>query len=222
MIFTKPKSKEEIFRALIPYKRLMILGCGSCSTDCHTGGEKEVAAMKKLLESRGKKVVGDAVIKSLCNVERVRRALKAREYETGEAQALLVMSCGIAVQVVSGWVEKPVLPALDTVFAGALERIGRYHEMCELCGHCVAGEYGGICPVSRCPKELLNGPCGGTVGGRCEVDSDTECVWVVIYERMKGMGMDDSLRYQAQPKDHARAVHPRRINNGAGILKGKW
>jgi len=222
VIFTRPKSKDELLRTLVPYKKLMILGCGSCSTDCHTGGEKEVAAMKKLLESRGKKVVGDTVVESLCNVERVRRALKARENEAEEAQAVLVMSCGIAVQVVAGWVNKPVFPALDTVFAGALERVGHYSEMCGLCGQCVAGDYGGICPVSRCPKGLLNGPCGGSVGGHCEVDSDMECVWTVIYERMKGMGAEGSLCCMAQPKDHERAIHPRRIDSGAGILKGEW
>lgn len=222
MIFTKLKPKEEVLKSLGQYDKLMILGCGTCSADCHTGGEKEVAAMRKRLESVGMIVVEGVVVDSLCNLERVRRALKRMEDDVKEADALLVMSCGIAVQVVSGLVDKPVVPALDTVFAGVLERIGRYYEMCSMCGECVAGMYGGICPVTRCPKEMLNGPCGGAVDGRCEVDAEGECVWVAIYRRMKSLGTEGSLHSTAKPKDYSKWLRPRKVDAGVAILDGKW
>ena len=222
MIFTKPKPMKEILDSLAPYEKPLILGCGTCSADCHPGGEKEVADMKKRLKSEGMGVVEGVVIESLCNLEKVRRALKDKKEKVKKADVVLVMSCGIAVQVVAAHTDKPVVPGLDTVFAGVLERIGHYREMCSICGQCVVGEYGGICPVSRCPKELLNGPCGGTIDGKCEVDSEIECAWVEIYERMKSLGNEGSLARIAKPKDHLQSTHPRRVNTGKGILKGEW
>ena len=69
------------------------------------------------------------------------------------------------------YLDRPVMPALDTLFIGVEDTPGYFREVCGQCGHCVLGETAGICPVVSCHKGLMNGPCGGTNNGKCEVDT---------------------------------------------------
>ncbi|MBW1635417.1 MAG: methylenetetrahydrofolate reductase C-terminal domain-containing protein, partial [Deltaproteobacteria bacterium] len=106
--------------------------------------------------------------------------------------AVLSMACGCGVQQIAmRFKDLPVFPALNTKFMGASERQGVWAERCQGCGDCVLGITGGICPIARCAKQLMNGPCGGSTGGKCEVSEDIDCVWQLIWDRLKALGQED-------------------------------
>ncbi len=87
-----------------------------------------------------------------------------------------------------------------------------FDERCSLCGECILDKTGGICPVTTCPKGLLNGPCGGTDNGKCEVSPDIECAWVKIYERMKKTDQLEDYRKVLAPKDWSASRKPGTLN----------
>ena len=56
-----------------------------------------------------------------------------------------------------------------------------------MCGDCTLYACGFLCLEAECPKRMLNGPCGGSVNGDCEVHpGEKTCAWVTVYERLKG------------------------------------
>jgi hypothetical protein len=120
-----------------------------------------------------------------------------------KAKALLVMSCGGGVYVVSSFAKQEVYPALDTESLGGVCRDKVMTELCGMCGECNIQAFGGICPIGQCPKGMLNGPCGGAMDGKCEVD-ERKCVWDMINERLKSLGKLDSLATVHGPKDHSK------------------
>jgi ferredoxin len=189
---TKPKPLEEILPSLGKAKKVFLIGCGTCATICHTGGKAEVLAMKEKLEAEGKKVTGWMVIPTACD-ELSREALAANAEAVESAEAILVMSCAFGVQTVTMYSDKPVYPALNTLFVGKEETPGHFIEVCMQCGNCVLATTVGICPLVRCAKSLLNGPCGGSVDGKCEVSPDTPCAWQLIYDRLKALGQLDKM-----------------------------
>ena len=121
------------------------------------------------------------------------------------------MTCAFGVQNIASKMKKPVIPALDTLFIGKEKGVGRFDEICIQCGTCILGETGGICPVTSCHKGLLNGPCGGTDKGKCEIDRDKDCSWTLIYERLKEFGSLDLMRRLQGPRNHQGEPKP-----------GKW
>ncbi len=125
------------------------------------------------------------------------------------ADCILVMSCALGVHKVSLYIDKPVIPALDTLFIGLEDIPGCFHEVCAQCGQCVLGEMADICPITACHKGLLNGPCGGTNNGKCEVDKDKDCAWTLIYERLKEQGTPDLMRKYQPPKNYQVVPRPR-------------
>jgi ferredoxin len=189
---TKQKPLEEILPSLGKAKKVFLIGCGTCATICHTGGRAEVLAMKEKLEAEGKKVTGWMVIPTACD-ELSREALKENAEAIESADAILVMSCAFGVQTVTMYSDKPVYPALNTLFVGKEETPGHFIEVCMQCGNCVLATTVGICPLVRCAKSLLNGPCGGSVDGKCEVSPDTPCAWQLIYDRLKALGQLDKM-----------------------------
>jgi ferredoxin len=190
---TKQKPFEEIISSLSKAKKVYIIGCGTCATICHTGGKAEVLAMKEKLEAEGKKVTGWMVIPTACD-ELTREALAENAEAIKAADAVLVMSCAFGVQTVTMYSsDKPVYPALNTLFVGKEETPGHFIEVCMQCGNCVLATTVGICPLVRCAKSLLNGPCGGSVDGKCEVSPDTPCAWQLIYDRLKALGQLDKM-----------------------------
>jgi ferredoxin len=189
---TKQKPLEEILPSLGKAKKVFLIGCGTCATICHTGGKAEVLAMKEKLEAEGKKVTGWMVIPTACD-ELTREALKENAEAIESADAILVMSCAFGVQTVTMYSDKPVYPALNTLFVGKEETPGHFIEVCMQCGNCVLATTVGICPLVRCAKSLLNGPCGGSVDGKCEVSPDTPCAWQLIYDRLKALGQLDKM-----------------------------
>ncbi len=207
---TKQKSNEEIKEQLEGMGRIYIVGCGTCTTSTPTGGKDEVIAMKEQLQKEGKMVTGWKVIPTACD-EMTGVAVKENSEAIQNANGILVMTCALGVQKVGSYVNKPVIPALDTLFIGQEDSPGNFHEVCAQCGHCVIGWTAGICPITACHKHLLNGPCGGTNNGKCEVDKAKDCAWTLIYQRLKEQGRLDLMRKYQPLKNSQVAPRPRII-----------
>lgn len=207
---TQSKSDEEIDALLSGLTRIFIIGCGTCPTLTHTGGETEVRAMREKLSEKGKLITGSVVLAVACD-NLSPEALREYKREIDQAAALLIMSCAFGVQAIAAQNKKMVIPALDTLFIGKETGIGEFQEICTQCGTCILGETGGICPVTTCHKGLVNGPCGGTNNGKCEIDSAKDCAWTLIYNRLRELGRLDSMRKLQEPRNHQ-----------AGPSPGKW
>ena len=204
MIITKKKPEEVVDAMITPFPKLFVVGCGTCSTKCMSGGEEQV---KEMVEKLGDRVVGFQVVEEPCDKRLNRRDLKEYREQIKEADAVLVMSCGIGVQAIGEYADKVVLPASDTLFMGETERFGIFHSMCLACGDCILDETGGICPITRCPKGLLNGPCGGTVKGKCEVGGyEEDCAWTLIYENLKKQDRMELFTKFRPPRDYSKKV----------------
>ncbi len=216
MIVSKLKPFEEIIEVLSMYENIFLMGCGECATAAHAGGEKEVMEMKKQLEKSGKKITGWVVPKETCHIPLVKKELRIHKEEIKDTEAILVMACGAGVQAVASATDIPVFTAVDTLFLGTIQRYGRFTEYCSMCGHCILNETAGICPVTRCPKGLLNGPCGGVLeNGNCEVNPEMKCVWVEIYEKLKERGQLANFTKLREPRDFSKSSKPSKL-----FLKG--
>lgn len=189
---TKQKPWEEIQAMLNGVDRVFIVGCGTCATMCQTGGKSQVIEMKNKLESAGKKVTGWMVMPTTCD-ELTKYALQDNAREVDPADGILAMHCSFGVQTLTLYSNKLVFPALNTLFVGIEDSPGHFIEVCKLCGDCVMGKTAGLCPLVRCSKSLMNGPCGGSVGGKCEVSPDIPCVWQMIVDRLQMVGRLDIL-----------------------------
>ena len=190
---TKQKPIEEIEQQLDGLGRVYIIGCGTCATMTKTGGREEVLDMKERLQELGKTVTGWTVIPIACD-EMTEVSLEENNGAIQNANCILVMACGLGVQRVASYINKPVIPALDTLFIGLEDTPGNFNEVCAQCGQCVLGWTAGICPITACHKHLLNGPCGGTNNGKCEVDREKDCAWTLIYRRLEEQGRLDLMR----------------------------
>ncbi len=210
MIVTRGKKIEEILGFLKDFKRIGLIGCSECASLCKTGGEKELKEMEGILKENGKTISFSIMAEVGCHIPGTKRDIR-RCKEAEDAEAILVLSCGAGVQTVSELMEVPVYPALDTLFIGNIKHLREFDERCSACGSCYLGRTGGICPVTRCPKELLNGPCGGNKEGRCEIDPRVSCVWILIYERLKRFGRLDLLKEIHPPKDHSQKIKPSKL-----------
>jgi ferredoxin len=192
------------------FDRVYIAGCGTCSTMTKTGGREEVLKMREQLQGLGKLVTGWIVIPTACD-EMTEAAIKENNGAIQNAVCVLVMACALGVHKLGTYIDKPAIPALDTLFIGVEDGPGCFQEVCVQCGQCILGETAGICPLSACHKGLLNGPCGGTSNGKCEVDKEKDCAWALIYERLKGQGRLELMRRYHSPRDYNVAPRPRTI-----------
>jgi hypothetical protein len=192
MIVTAEKPLEEVLSFLAPYRRILVLGCQGCFQPPR--GLKEAEAYLPKLEAAGK-AARAATLARQCEAKLVATKLGEQLGGTlGEVEAILSLACGVGVQMVSAaFPQVPVFPAQNTMFIGGEREEGELIEFCSGCGDCVLDRTGGICPITRCSKSLLNGPCGGSQGGRCEVDPSLECAWHLIYERLKALGRVEAL-----------------------------
>ena len=98
------------------------------------------------------------------------------------------------------------------MFLGQVARVGMFNEYCRMCGDCVLGSTGGICPVTQCAKSLVNGPCGGQKNGKCEANAENDCAWIKIYNRLVALGQEDKLGMTRRDKDYSSVSYPRHIN----------
>ena len=212
MIVAEQKPVEEIMTYLSAHKRVLVLGCGTCVTICLAGGEKEVAVLSSVLRLSGKLDIEENTIERQCDAE----FFGDIKDQVESCDAVLSMACGVGVQMVARlFPEKPVYPALNTKFMGTNDAAAEWSENCLACGDCKLGILGGVCPVAKCSKSLLNGPCGGSADGKCEVDPEgTDCAWQLIYDRLHKDGQDAVLAEVAAPRDWSKTHSggPRRLS----------
>lgn len=215
MITAERKPMEELIMYLRPYHRILLVGCNECVTVCSAGGRKEVGILSSALQmafmKEGKTLeVKEVTLERQCDPEYVEELVN----QIDQAEAVMSMACGCGVQEIARrFKTKPVFPAVNTEFMGASERQGVWAERCQGCGECVLGLTGGICPIARCSKRLLNGPCGGSTNGKCEVDPDIDCAWQLIWDRLKALGIEDRYEENIAAKDWrtGRGGGPRKI-----------
>jgi ferredoxin len=211
MIVSKQKPLEEILTALSGSQSVFLIGCAKCATVCKSGGEEEIWQMQEALVNAGKEITGSIVIDEACHMLRVQRDLRSRKEQVEQAEALLVLACGAGIQSVASGSTIKTVAALDTMFLGNIRRFGQFEQKCSLCGNCLLSATGGICPVTTCPKGLLNGPCGGMDHGQCEVDGEAECAWHQIYQRMQMLGTLEKLKKMTLARDHAKTRNPGKL-----------
>ncbi len=215
MIVGEQKPLEEIKAMIAEYDKVLIVGCGTCVTVCFAGGEKEVGILASALRMATRldgqnKEIAEATVQRQCEYEY--NAEIAEQIK--KADVVLSLACGIGVQTLTEqFPEKITLPGLNTTFLGQPVEQGVWHERCQACGNCVLALTGGICPIARCSKSLLNGPCGGSQRGKCEVDPNLDCAWQLIYDRLKALGRLDLMMQINPVKDWStsRDGGPRRI-----------
>jgi len=207
MIIAQQKALAEIRDMVAPYRTILLAGCGTCTAFCSAGGSEEVDKLADALLSENKDIVIDkTTIPRQCATKFIDRL----ENKVGHCEAILSMACGNGVQAVaSRFPDKPVLPALNTHFIGVEKEPGVWTENCMACGDCILWRTGGICPVTRCAKSLLNGACGGASEGKCEVSKDRPCAWQEIYHALKRLNMLHYLKEKPQVKEWP--VHPGRV-----------
>lgn len=208
MIVSRKKPLESLLAMLGDAKKVALVGCKSCATACGVGGEKECNELKAQLEERGYEVVGFVLPDESCHKMLVRKEIKP--LLAAEPDAIVSLACGSGCQSVAENARVPVYPANDTLFVGQTERVGMFHEMCRTCGDCVLGETGGICPMTKCAKSLVNGPCGGQKNGKCEVNPENDCAWILIYNRLKELGKLDCMERTLD--DHSCRSYPQHVN----------
>ena len=215
MIVGEQKPIAEIKETVTPYKKLLILGCGTCVKTCFAGGEDEVAtlasALRMVFKVEGLEIeIEEFTIERQCEDEFIQEGAPA----IARNDSVLSLACGAGVQVLARrFVKTPVLPGVNTTFIGVLESSGVFTEECTGCGNCELAVFGGVCPITRCSKKLLNGPCGGSMDGVCEVNPDIACAWQLIIERLKALGQLNNLRGYIPPKNwsFSNAGGPRKL-----------
>jgi len=214
------KPFEEILGYLEGSKKIVVMGCGGCATIFHTGGIEQVEEMTDRLEEKGKVVLAGIGLPFgvfCCYLPMSSMFVKKYQNEFKECDAVLMMSCGDGLQTIRGYLEKelnivkPVYPSNNALgFFG--EGPKEFIEKCLGCGECELGKTAGICPLTQCAKGLLNGPCGGTTAdGKCEVDTEKDCAWYLIYKRLKAMGKLDEMYKIIEPHDWSKALRPRKL-----------
>ncbi len=215
MITGEQKPLEEIQALLGDAKKVLVLGCGTCVTVCFAGGSREAQILSASLRMASKlnghpQDVTDLTVQRQCEWE----YLDEVEKEIAEADIVLSLACGIGVQAIAEhFPDTWVVPGLNTTFLGLPTEQGVWEERCAACGDCILGLTGGICPIARCSKSLLNGPCGGSEDGHCEIDPEVPCAWQLIYDRLTSMGKEDTLLELQPPKNWqvSRDGGPRKI-----------
>ncbi|WNY25295.1 methylenetetrahydrofolate reductase C-terminal domain-containing protein [Methanolapillus millepedarum] len=202
MIITKAKPIEEILPFLEGKERIFIVGCNVCAAKMKTGGEPEVLALLDSLTSAGYNVVGWALPTAACSV-RSYDSLAEKNEKINDADCVLVMGCGSGTSVIASLLDIPVTGTNDTLSLGGQIGSASVVHLCTLCGDCNIGDYSGICPNACCPKSQINGPCGGSKNGKCEVSKTSECVWYLIEKKMDSLQSLPILTKIKPPKDHS-------------------
>jgi ferredoxin len=209
MIVATPKSVTELKSLVARHQKVLFAGCGTCVTVCLAGGEREVGiaayAVRMARKLEGKPIeIEQAVIERQCENEFIKDVAES----VANVEAVVSFGCGAGVQALAErFPNVPVYPALNTQFLGILEEQGVWTEKCMSCGDCMLAEFGGICPITRCAKHMLNGPCGGSTEEHCEVDKDRPCAWQLIYKRLSAIGQLDRIEKIMPPKDWSKSWH---------------
>lgn len=210
MIITRQKTIDELL-SLLETDPVFIIGCSECATLCHTGGENEVQTMKKTLMTKGLQVTGSIVLDPACHLNNDKRLLKNYTDQITQAKKILVLACGTGAQTINElYPSKSIIAGTDTLFVGETVRADSFIKRCNLCGECILELFSGFCPVSRCPKSMLNGPCGGARNGKCELNSNLDCVWDQIFTNLKKKNALHLLQVIQPPKQWSKSLEMRR------------
>jgi hypothetical protein len=201
MLISEQKPFEEILSYLDGDKSIFLIGCKGCAEGWGSGGEKQVAEMRKRLREQGKTIAGSVVVDMLCDSVLTKLKLRTYKKEIAAADSILVLTDGAGVQTVAELVNRVVHPGCNTLSSGGAHAEWKEAERCLECGDCMLEFTGGICPVARCSKHLLNGPCGGSQGGKCEVDPEITCVWQEIVDQLTRLGQLNKLERLVTPKN---------------------
>mgnify|MGYP005842154881 CR=1 FL=1 len=217
MIVAQRKPIEQIEGMIAGCQKVLIVGCGTCVAVCMAGGEKEVELLAAELRMRARaannrRAVDEITVTRQCDKEYLEPLAKYVD----PYDAILSAGCGAGVQLLAEQFDhKVVFPAVNTLFLGVAEGPGVWTQRCAACAECILDRTGGICPMTICPKNLLNGPCGGTNHGKCEVNPDKDCAWTLIYRRMEKLGRLGQLKTIQPPKDYSVATRPGRFTHEA-------
>jgi len=215
MIVADKKPMEEIIEDIKDHEKVLVLGCNECVTVCEAGGKKEVgilaSALRMYFLNQGKEMkIDEETLERQCDheyLEEIRNIID--QYD-----AVVSIACGVGVQFMAEkYHSTPVYPGVNTCFMGATEERGLWTERCQGCGQCILSRTGGICPVSRCAKRVMNGPCGGSSKGMCEINKELVCAWQLIVERLKALDRFDEYEDLSPIKDWStdRAGGPRKV-----------
>ena len=215
MIVADKKPIEEIIEEIKDRERILILGCNECVTVCEAGGKKEVGVLSSALRmyflNQGREVkIDEVTLERQCDHE----YLEEIRDSIDQYDAVVSLACGVGVQFMAEkYRTTPLFPGVNTCFLGATEERGLWTERCQACGNCLLATTGGICPIARCAKRLLNGPCGGSTSGKCEINQEIDCAWQLIVDRLKALEKIDEYEKLAPIKDWStdRAGGPRKV-----------
>jgi ferredoxin len=215
MIVADRKPIEEIIEEIKEHEKILILGCNECVTVCEAGGKKEVGVLASALRmyflNQGREVkIDEITLERQCDHEYLEEIRDAMD----QYDAVVSIACGVGVQFMAEkYHTTPVYPGVNTCFMGVTEKRGLWTERCQGCGQCILARTGGICPVSRCAKRILNGPCGGSTQGSCEINKEIDCAWQLIIDRLKALNRLDEYEELSPLKDWStdRAGGPRKV-----------
>ena len=203
MIVGERKPVQELWEMVSPHRKVLVVGCGGCVTVCNSGGRKEAgviaSALRLAAQRAGQEMeIDEDNLERQCDPEFLEELRPIIE----DYDAVLSLACGAGVQFVAErYQEMTVYPGLNTTFIGVALGNGEWSERCAACGDCMLGLTGGICPIARCAKRLFNGPCGGSSQGKCEIGSETDCAWQLVFDKLMALGRLDRLEHFIPPKD---------------------
>jgi len=213
MIISQQKPLDELLIGLKGHSKIFLVGCGECAATCKSGGQPELDKMKALLETEGKAILGMCLPSAPCVAAQIKTELAKNTKILRDADIILVLACGLGVQSVkdNNRFNQTVVPANNTIFGAVMDAQGNFYEKCSMCAECVLEQTAGICPITLCPKSLLNGPCGGMNKGKCEVDNEKDCAWVLIYKELEKKNTLDKIREIHKERDYKKSSKPHKL-----------
>jgi len=213
MIISKQKPLKDLLISLKEYNQIFLVGCGECATTCKSGGQPEMLKMQHKLEAAGKVITGACIPSAPCVAAKLKTELAKNIKALRQSEAVLILACGLGVASFKDnhRLNLAVLPACDTLFGAVMDAQGNFFEKCSMCAECVLDTTAGICPITLCPKSLLNGPCGGVNRGKCELDNQQDCAWILIYKELEKNNKLEYLRKIRLPRDYKKSGKPHKL-----------
>ena len=199
----KLKSNDELTSLLADKDNLFIIACNKCFKEFETVEEPDCGEFEKLAAEQGKTVTGSAKVDFLCN--KIQTEKKLQDMIPEGTENVFVISCGLGIQTVADLAGKPVFAASNSLNYRGHHGMALTERSCDACAQCYLNITGGICPIVDCSKSLINGQCGGAKNGKCEVDSNKDCAWEKIYQRLEKQGrLEEFLNQPVQIRDYSK------------------